>query len=69
MSKPLPPCDPKCPRRSMVCHDRAVCPDWGPYQDALAAWHKMILDAKRPEYDYNDARRVDPEERQRRRNR
>lgn len=45
MSKPQPPCSRDCPRRSLVCHDPDICPEWGKYQDDLAAFHRARNDA------------------------
>ena len=59
MPKPAPPCTPDCPRRSWVCHNREVCPDWGTYQDELAAWNAMIYAAKQEEDDLRTARRAE----------
>ena len=59
MAKPMPPCTRDCPRRSMVCHDKEICPEWGDYQTALAAWHAAIQGAKKKEDDLRVARRTD----------
>lgn len=64
----MPPCGRYCPKRSQVCHDREVCPEWGIYEDELAAWHKMLRDARRAESDYNGTRIVAAEERKKWRN-
>ena len=57
MSIPKPPCDPRCSRRSPVCHDRETCPDWALYQDALTAYNEAVRTAKRGEVDYTSARK------------
>ena len=59
VSKPKPPCTRECPRRSMVCHDREICPDWGRYQDELSAWKLMVYSAKQKEDDLLVARRTE----------
>ena len=59
MSQPLPPCTPDCPKRSWVCHDRKVCPDWGKYQDEMAAWKQMLQAARREQEDFDAVRKKD----------
>ncbi|MBQ7778366.1 MAG: hypothetical protein IJ396_05605 [Oscillibacter sp.] len=61
MSQPLPPCDPKCPRRSWICHDRKICPEWGKYQDEMAAWRQMLQAAKREQDDFGAVRMKGPD--------
>lgn len=48
----MPPCHKDCPKRSTVCHDRKVCPDWGVYQDELKAFNEMRRRRKDAETDY-----------------
>lgn len=59
MSKPKPPCTRECPRRSFDCHNREVCPDWGRYEDELAAWNAMVFSEKQKVADLRVARRVE----------
>ena len=40
MSKPMPPCERTCPKRRPGCQTVENCEKWGPYQEALAAWHR-----------------------------
>lgn len=58
MSKPKPPCGRKCPDRSVDpnCHDQAVCPKWGAYQEALLAFRELAQREHRKLDDYHAVR-------------
>lgn len=43
--KPVPPCICNCPNRSMVCHDRNICPAWGKFEDDMVEWREAIKKA------------------------
>lgn len=55
--KPAFPCTKDCPRRTAHCHDRAVCPDWGKYEDAYKAEREAAAAATQTKWDFSDVRR------------
>lgn len=58
MIKPLPPCGRECPDRSVSpnCHDPAICPKWGSYQEALRAYNAQEQKERRSLDDYQAVR-------------
>lgn len=60
MSAPPPPCGLHCPHRSISpnCHDPVICPKWGAYIAARAAFCEAITRGRQVENDYSEVRKT-----------
>lgn len=58
MGRPKHPCARQCPRRSVGCHNKDYCPDWGKYEEAMARFRVSESKRKQAEADCKGTNRA-----------